>query len=823
MSKTINIGIDLGTTNSSICYFDKGEVKIFKDPTSWKETIPSVVSFRKDRIIVGQKAKEFIEKSPQNTIGLFKRKMGTNENFPIKSLAKSISPIELSAHVLKELKSFVQDTSIDMNSAVITIPASFDTIQSNATKKTGEKAGFKEVVLLQEPIAASLAYANSTKDNLENTKWLVYDFGGGTFDVALLSIFDGEMKVLDHEGDNFLGGSDFDRLIIEKIIVPYLEKKYSFKNLINELQNSTGKHNKTYYKLLYLSEQIKIQLSTKNSADIEFEISDDSGDEREVFFTITREEFEVLIRSQVKMTIDMIKKIITNNSLRTDDIDFILMIGGSTYIPYIRYYVEDTLKIKVNSSIDPTTAVAIGAAYYAGNKKRKLFKSKEKNINSHFKIKTGYEKSTQEDTQYLAVKVDGNISGYNYRIKREDGGFDSGLKKLENRISEDLPLVKDNYNFFTLYIYDNNGNTIQSESIEISHGKYTISGQPLPEDICIEVDDSGDKTKLELIFKKNDTLPLKKIITKDINKQIKTNSDDKIIINVLEGDSNSIKEANKSIGCIKISGDDIERDIFKGSDIEITLEISESRDVTVSAYVSMTDQEFKETFTPQNREVDIVSLSDDVGSLSKDLNDSLSFSKEDGDSEKTDELYKIKSNIDKIEKEINDIDDDNITDKRYQLEDKKRSIAKDYYSTIKDEKINKLKKEYLDLKVDVENLVIQYGDHSDQEYFKELIEKEHIYIKSNSILKILELLEELHAFNFQMLWVKPDFVKGFFSRLINESPLYKDDLRANILIEKGLKYLDKDNIGELADITKELLSLIKREEQAIAKNKIGFY
>ena len=166
---------------------------------------------------------------------------------------------------------------------VITIPASFDTIQSNATKQAGELAGFNEIVLLQEPIAASLAYANSKSRDLENTKWLVYDLGGGTFDVALLSVDEGEMKVLDHEGDNFLGGSDFDRLIIEKIVIPYLEKKCNFIQLKDELQNSTGKYNRLYYKLLYLAEQVKIQLSTKISADIEFEIDDE-----DIYFTITQ-------------------------------------------------------------------------------------------------------------------------------------------------------------------------------------------------------------------------------------------------------------------------------------------------------------------------------------------------------------------------------------------------------------------------------------------------------------------------------------------------------------------------------------------------------
>jgi len=819
MAQTINLGIDLGTTNSAICYFDKGEIKLFKDPVSWKDTLPSVVSFRKDRIIVGQKAKEYIEKSPQNTMGLFKRKMGTNETFKIKSLDKSISPIELSSYVLKELKTFVQDKNIALDSAVITIPASFDTIQSNATKQAGELAGFNEIVLLQEPIAASLAYANSKSQNLEDTKWLVYDLGGGTFDVALLNVEDGEMKVLDHEGDNFLGGSDFDRIIIEQIVIPYLENNHNLNNLKDELQNSNGQYNKLYYKLLYLAEQVKIQLSTKTSADIEFELDDE-----DIYFTITRDEFEKIIKNTIVKTIDMIKKILTSNSLQNNDIDFILMIGGSTYIPFVRKYIEDVLQIKVLNDIDPTTAVAIGAAYYAGNKKKNTSEQKTLKQNSKFKIKMAYEKSTQDSTEYLAAKIDGNISDFSYKITRDDGGFDSGLKTLNNRISEDLPLVKDSYNFFKLFIYDKFNNIIQTENIEISQGKYTVAGQPLPEDISLEVDDYNQgKTKLELIFKKNTILPIKKSITKDINKTIKVGSNDNITINLLEGESNAIPEANKTLGFIKISGNDIDRDILKGSDIELTFEISESRDLTVSAYVSMTDQEFKEIFNPKSRTVDIFDLTDDVEVLSDDIDESLDFAKENNDYEKIEVLYTLQSDIGKIQKEVDEVDENDTTDKRYQLEDKKREIAQNYFKTIRDEKINKIKKEYLDLKPEVERLIAQFGDYSEQEYFKEIIEKENIYLNSNNISKVEELLEELESLKFQMHWKEPDFIKSMFAWLVKDEPNFNDGSRANLLIGKGLKFLEKDNMEELSDITRELLGLLSREDKEKVENRIGFY
>jgi molecular chaperone DnaK len=184
MTKTINFGIDLGTTNSLIAKFDKGSVEIYKNPIGFKETLPSVVAFRNDAIIVGDQARAYSERDSKSVAARFKRKMGTTETIGIKALKASKTPVELSSLVLKELKKFIHSGEVP-EAAVITIPASFDTVQSNATKEAGLLAGFKHVVLLQEPIAASLAYANKEKSiDLNNSQWIVYDLGGGTFDVA---------------------------------------------------------------------------------------------------------------------------------------------------------------------------------------------------------------------------------------------------------------------------------------------------------------------------------------------------------------------------------------------------------------------------------------------------------------------------------------------------------------------------------------------------------------------------------------------------------------------------------------------------------------
>jgi molecular chaperone DnaK len=275
----VNFGIDLGTTNSLIAKFDKGQVEVFKNPNGFKETLPSVIRFRNDRTLIGDQGRAYAEKNCKSVASHFKRKMGTTETIKIQSIKASKTPVELSALVLKELKTFVH-TGEKVEAAVITIPASFDTVQSNATKEAGLAAGFRQVILLQEPIAASLAYANKKSVDLRTSQWMTYDLGGGTFDVALIKINEGELTVVDHEGNNYLGGSDFDALLVEKIVVPQIARRGKFSDLLTQLKSDKGKYNKLWYRLLHHAEECKIELSAKTSAEIDLgniNLTDDDG------------------------------------------------------------------------------------------------------------------------------------------------------------------------------------------------------------------------------------------------------------------------------------------------------------------------------------------------------------------------------------------------------------------------------------------------------------------------------------------------------------------------------------------------------------------
>jgi len=813
----INFGIDLGTTNSAIAKFSNGKVEIFRNPVTLKQTLPSVVAFRKNRIIVGDKAREYLQRDPKNVVASFKRKMGTTETYDIASLDDNKTPIELSAQVLKELKNFVH-TGEQVEAVVVTIPASFDTIQSNATKKAGEAAGFQQVVLLQEPIAASLAYANKDEDNFEEGQWLVYDLGGGTFDVALVSIHDGEMKVIDHEGDNFLGGTDFDKEIVEKIIMPFIEHEGTFSNLEHDLKSASGKYNKLYNILLHKAEEAKIMLSNASAAELEFEIEDEKGNLIDGFMMITRAQFEAILEPYVFQTIKMINQMLDRNQMATRSLKYILMVGGSTYIPFVREYIGKSLNLDVNCNIDPTTAVAEGAAYYAGTKPKNLPQLESSDDDSQsdardlgLEIKTAYQKTSQDEEEYFTALVSGNVTGLFYRIIRKDGGFDTGLKQLENRISEYLTLTPNAYNVFDFKIYDglNNPVKINVAPIGITHGKYNVVGQPLPNDICLEIDDiESGTTVLEVIFEKNSILPTKRTLVKEITKTIKKSSLDRITINIVEGPGYAMPSANQTIGMISILGKDLTRDLVKGSDIEITLEISESRDLSINAYLLLTDQEYENVFNPSERYVEIPRLKEELVKLLSDLNGEIADAEGNENYEVAGELNGIKKELRSLMMRVNKIPEDDVTDEKFQIEDQKRKLAQQVDNLTRDKHIIKVKMEYFDVKRTAKTAIEDdHATDADRDQFNNIVNREKSFLATNSRMKIQEVIDQLYELRGRIYWKSPEYLVSLYY-YYSERPDYTNKKRADELIKQGEEAIDNENYQKLRVIINQLYNLL---------------
>ncbi|MBK9763001.1 MAG: Hsp70 family protein [Flavobacteriales bacterium] len=826
MESTINFGIDLGTTNSAIAKFVKGEVIIFNNPLDYgRATLPSVVLYRKDKIVVGTHAKQYLERDPKNVVAVFKRKMGTSESYKIKSTNESVTPIELSAQVRKQLKTFV-NTGDTLDAVVLTIPASFDMIQSNATKEAGHQAGFGQVVLLQEPIAASLAYANMKKVNeMSDGKWLVYDLGGGTFDVALLRIKDGEMKVLDHRViTSLVAPTSID--LSWKLIIPKLSQHHTFDDLYKELTSASGRLNGVYFKLCHKAEEAKVKLSAVSSAEIEVNgFEDASGEAVDIEVTITRSEFNELIKPHIDSTLDMIKAILTRNSLTAQDVEYadgrwldIHPFRSPTY----RGGATDTGELRDR----PDHGCCYRCCILCRNEAEEIAKKVPSANPSRVSIRASYNKASKERDELFAARVMGITENLLYRIVRQDGGFDSGLKKLTERISEDLPLVENAFNYFTLTVYDAQNNPVETdlEPIGINSG-FAISGQPLPEDICLEVDDLDHigSTRLFPVFERNTILPAKKTVTFPINKTlIKGNDQDRLWINVYEGPQTSLPSANKPVGIIEVTGRMTSRDVAKGSDIEITISVSESRDLTVSAYLTMSDQEFKNVFNSKVRETHLALLKDHVNDLVDQLDEELEIATDKEEYETASHLAKLKKQLAVVAEEVETLSSDDVTDKRYQLEDRKRKIAQDLDVATKDKRINKFKELYVEVKEECRQLLDEGGNDHERNTFKNIIAQEPSFLSSNNPLRIQEKSDELQAIIGQIRWRTPKFLLGMFKWLSDQQHSMNDQTQSKSLIEAGRFAVESSNWERLREINFGLLDLLPKKARDQAANKIGF-
>ncbi len=346
------IGIDLGTTNSCVAVMEGGNANVITN-SEGARTTPSVVAFQKDgERIVGQVAKRQAVTNADRTIMSIKRKMGTAEKVEIDS--KAYTPQEISAMILSKLKSdaeaYLGET---VTQAVITVPAYFNDSQRQATKDAGKIAGLEVLRIINEPTAAALAYGMSDKDQTI----MVYDLGGGTFDVSILEIGDGVFEVLSTNGDTKLGGDDFDQRVIDYLVAEF--KKSEGVDLSNDKM--------AMQRLKEAAEKTKIELSTTTTSNVNLPfITADATGPKHLDITVTKAKFDELTADLVDRTLVSIRNAMKDADLTPSDIDEVLLVGGSSRIPAVQEAVKKEMNKEPHKGINPDECVAVGAARQAG-------------------------------------------------------------------------------------------------------------------------------------------------------------------------------------------------------------------------------------------------------------------------------------------------------------------------------------------------------------------------------------------------------------------------------------------------------------------------
>ena len=347
------IGIDLGTTNSCVAVLEGGEPKVITNAEG-DRTTPSVVAFKNGEEIVGITAKHQAVTNPNNTIASIKRKMGTNEKVDIDG--KKYTPEEISAKILMKLKKDAESyLGEPVSKAVITVPAYFNDAERQATKNAGKIAGLEVERIVNEPTAAALAYGLDKQDKLQTI--LVYDLGGGTFDVSILELGDGVFEVKSTSGNNRLGGDDFDKCLMD-----YMVDEFKKENGID-----LSKDKMAMQRIKDAAEKAKKDLSSMTTTNINLPFLTQNADGPvHMDMTITRAKFESLCKDLFDSTLDAVRKALKDAKLTKNDIDQVVLVGGSSRIPYIQNLIKNEIGKEPNKSVNPDEVVAMGAAIQGG-------------------------------------------------------------------------------------------------------------------------------------------------------------------------------------------------------------------------------------------------------------------------------------------------------------------------------------------------------------------------------------------------------------------------------------------------------------------------
>ena len=354
MAKEIILGIDLGTTNSVVSYLQAdGKVKVIPNPEGTMTT-PSVVAFKASgEEIVGNAAKRQAVTNP-DTVSSIKRKMGSAEKVHIKAVNKDFTPQEISAKVLAYMKKYAEENiGHKIEKAVITVPAYFNDAQRQATKDAGQIAGLDVVRIINEPTAAALAYGLDTN---KSEKILVYDLGGGTFDVSILDIGDGTFEVISTAGDNKLGGDDWD-----KVVADWIKAQIKIETGLDVTDKMAEQ------RFLDAAEKAKIELSSSLQATISLPfIAMSSNGPVNFETTLTRAKFQDMTKHLLARTEEPVRRALSDAGIKASELDQVLLIGGSIRMPAVQELVEKLTGKKPNLSVNPDEAVSIGAAYQGG-------------------------------------------------------------------------------------------------------------------------------------------------------------------------------------------------------------------------------------------------------------------------------------------------------------------------------------------------------------------------------------------------------------------------------------------------------------------------
>lgn len=813
---TIDFGIDLGTTNSAIAVLRGTTPDVVKNNLE-NDITPSAFFIGKRQQRVGLRAKNEMEKteSAGDVYTEFKRKMGTDYKYSFKTAGRVMRPEELSAEVLKSLRGDVQQRlGEDPQAAVITVPAAFEQRQCVATSRAGELAGLLQCPLLQEPVAAALAYGFRAEVTKEY--WLVYDFGGGTFDAAIMRAEDGSISVVNNGGNNYLGGSDIDWAIIEQLIIPELIGNYNLPNF----ERGNKRWDTALARIKRATEDAKIELSRRDRTYLECRITDRDGKEIEVDFELTRDALIGVAEPFIMQSVEICKRVLKEKNLSPHAIEKVILVGGPTLAPYFREILHSNLGIALEHHVDPLTVVARGAAVFAGTQR---VEAAQKAVKGQFTVTLSYKPMGPDTDPRIAGKVSStegsSVNGFTIELVNRS----EGAKDLIGWRSGKVTLKTDGIFQITLKAEKGIRNTYGIELLDREGGKqspvpdalvYTVTGgagviTDVPNTNSIAVALANNVA--DVFFEKGAPLPAKRTTIYHSTHALKKGESGSVLtVPVVEGEI-EMADRNRLAGALLIRGTNIRRDLPAGSEVEVTLHMDKSRLIRVKAYIPMLDEEYEAVIVSHEKSPDPNQLQREFdGELSRlkalqqkadEAHSELAESLLDevSDSEALDGLEdligKAKGERDSAEKA-----EQRLLEMKVKLDQAENALRWPALVAEANEELDKL-----------DELIDQDGTPEQQEKAEKLREQVEELISERRAERLRRKIEQITDLQYEILFSQPGFWVGYFNYLMDMREKMSDQDMAESLLDKGQQCIDRGAVQGLRSVVAQLLDLLPRE------------
>ena len=808
------VGIDLGTTNSAISSFDGEKIQLFKSPEQHDVTPSAIFIDRRGNKYVGSRAYNNAARNPDNAAVLFKRLMGTSTPVKLPAVNLTMTPEECSAEVLRTLFGYLPEEirGDGDTGTVITVPAAFNQMQKDSTMSAADAAGLGRVALMQEPVAAVMSVMRQRKND---GVFVVYDLGGGTLDIAIAESIAGRVNLLAHGGIAMCGGRDFDRILFDNVVKPWLLENFD----LPEDLAANPQFKSLLRMATWAAEKAKIELSQKEDAvvslpETELGVRDQAGEEIYIDIAIDRKRYDALIAPKVEESIQSARETLEKAGLSPHDVERVVFVGGPTHYKPLRDKVAFELGIAPSTDVNPMTAVAEGAAVFAesidwasqsrGRKSARGALSAGGGIDLSF----NYIARTPEPRAKIVAKFGGRApAGIEFQIDSLDTGWSSGRVTLKDGASVELSLTKPGDNIFKVFVFDSNGAPValREDKIVIARTAASIDAIPASHSIGVEARDKvGGRLVLDYLVREGDQLPKKGKKTFKAGESLKSGSAGSIKFKLWEGEVSDPINDNRFIGMFEIRGSDFDDGVIAaGAELVCEYEVLDSGNIQLEVSVPSISGSFKSGrnyYSSQEGKIDYSNQAKNIQEQSEHTLERLEemASKVDDPRfeqarEKLEQAGTIKSD---------EADPETAKQAMDNVQEAKRLLALTRKEHLKD--IRQLE---LDRAVDFfEKTVRQHARPTEATSFDNLVKTAQRAIENNSS-DFESHLDDLRGRNFMILWRQDWFVIERFKWLAQDVYLFPDAREHAQLVAIGVEALKANDIDKLRAVVVNLDSI----------------